>query len=341
MLKIEGINKRFGSNEACKGINLEVRKGECFYLLGPSGCGKSTLLSMIAGHLSPDSGDIILEGHSLLNMPPNKRPIHTIFQSYALFPHLTVFENVAFSLRIKGVVDLEERVLKKLDLVSLLEFKDRYPEELSGGQQQRVAIARAIIDEPSLLLLDEPFGALDTKLRKEMQLELKALQRSLGMTFICVTHDQEEALSLADRLAVMNSGSIEQLGTPENVYDSPATRFVASFIGESNILDGKVEGDKILLSNSISVPITKKFQSGEIRGVVIRPEWFELNDGVSVFSLTGEVISRLFQGASILYLIKTELGKIKVLVPVDDDLSPRQIGDSVVVRCTSGSFEVV
>lgn len=341
MLKIQGVNKSFGSNDACKDINLEIKKGECFYLLGPSGCGKSTLLSIIAGHLSPDSGDILLEGGSLLGLPPNKRPIHTIFQSYALFPHLTVFENVAFSLRIKGVQDLSDRVLNKLELVSLTDFKDRYPEELSGGQQQRVAIARAIIDEPSLLLLDEPFGALDTKLRKEMQLELKALQRSLGMTFICVTHDQEEALSLADRLAVMNRGSIEQLGTPENVYDSPETRFVASFIGESNILEGKVEGERIVLSESISVPITKKFEPGETRGVVIRPEWFELTDGISVFSLKGEVLSRLFQGSSILYLIGTELGRIKVLVPVDDDLSPRQIGDSVMVRCTSGSFEVV
>jgi spermidine/putrescine transport system ATP-binding protein len=341
MLKLSGLNKRFGENIACKDIDLEINKGECFYLLGPSGCGKSTLLSLIAGHLLPDSGDISLNGKSLLELPPNKRPIHTIFQSYALFPHLNVFENVAFSLKLKGEKGIEERVARKLELVSLTNFAERYPDELSGGQQQRVAIARAIIDEPTLLLLDEPFGALDTKLRKEMQLELKELQRKLGMTFICVTHDQEEALSLADRLAVMNHGRIEQLGTPESVYDSPDTRFVASFIGESNILDGIVDNDRIILSEKISIPINKKFNTGEARGVVIRPEWFELDDGASVFSLSGRVLSRLFQGSSILYLIETELGKIKVLVPVDDDLSPKIIGDSVTIRCTSGSFEVV
>lgn len=341
MLSIRQVTKKFSSNLACDLIDFNVVKGECFYLLGPSGCGKSTLLALIAGHLTPDSGDILLNGASIIKIPPNKRPIHTIFQSYALFPHLTVFENVAFTLKLKGVRDIEERVNKKLELVSLVDLRERYPEDLSGGQQQRVAIARAIIDEPELLLLDEPFGALDTRLRKEMQLELKALQRSLGMTFICVTHDQEEALSLADRVAVMNRGKIEQIGAPENVYDAPASRFVASFIGESNILDGRVEGDTIKLSNSISVPINKNFKSGEKRGVVIRPEWFDLNEGPSVFALNGEVISRLFQGASILYLIKTELGKIKVLVQVDDDVTPRQIGDTVAVRCTSGSFEVV
>ena len=239
---IEGVSKSFGDFEALNNVSLEIKKGEFFSLLGPSGCGKTTLLRIIAGFEYPDKGKLTLDGEDVLSVPPNKRHTNTVFQNYALFPHLTVFENVAFSPRLKGVsgAEIKKMVDKYLQLVRLEGQAGKKPNQLSGGQKQRVAIARALINEPRVLLLDEPLSALDAKLRQHMLIELDRIHDEIGITFIYVTHDQQEALSVSDRLAVMNQGDILQIGTPYEIYESPATNFVAHFIGETNLFDGKV-----------------------------------------------------------------------------------------------------
>ncbi len=236
--------KRFGETVAVDHIDLEVRDGEFFSLLGPSGCGKTTTLRMIGGFEEPTSGLIELQGEDVTWLPPFRRNVNTVFQNYALFPHLTIFENVAFGLRRKGVIDAEvkARVGEMLDLVELPGYEGRKPSQISGGQAQRVALARALINRPAVLLLDEPLGALDLKLRKQMQVELKRIQQEVGITFIYVTHDQEEAMTMSDRIAVMNMGRYEQLGDPESLYERPTTRFVAGFLGVSNLLSGEVLG---------------------------------------------------------------------------------------------------
>jgi spermidine/putrescine transport system ATP-binding protein len=243
-VQVVGLAKRYGAFEAVRGIDLDVRPGEFFSLLGPSGCGKTTTLRMIAGFERPSEGRVLLDGKDVSDTPPNRRHVNTVFQSYALFTHLTVAENVAFGLRFTKTSRDEARVRveRALSLVRMREFGDRKPHELSGGQQQRVALARALILNPSVLLLDEPLGALDAKLRKALQLELKALQEEVGITFIYVTHDQEEALTMADRIAVMNEGRIEQTGSPMEVYEEPLTTYVAEFLGVSNLLDAEVVG---------------------------------------------------------------------------------------------------
>src|SRR2546423_7004035 len=239
-----GVTKRFGTVVAVDDVTIEVASGEFFSLLGPSGCGKTTSLRMIAGFEEPEDGRVVLTGRDIVGVPPYKRNVNTVFQSYALFPHLTVFDNVAFGLRRKKVAkhDGRDRVQRYLRLVQLEGYDDRRPQQLSGGQQQRVALARALVNEPAVLLLDEPLGALDLKLRKQMQLELMRIQREVGVTFIYVTHDQEEALVMSDRLAVMSYGHVEQVGYPEDIYERPATRFVAGFIGTSNIVETEVTG---------------------------------------------------------------------------------------------------
>ena len=239
---IEGVSKSFGDFEVLKNINLEIKKGEFFSLLGPSGCGKTTLLRIIAGFEAPDEGKLTLDGDNVLSLPPNKRPTNTVFQNYALFPHLTVFENVAFSPRLKGAGDTEIRnkVDEYLQLVRLEGHAGKKPNQLSGGQKQRVAIARALINEPRVLLLDEPLSALDAKLRQHMLIELDRIHDEIGITFIYVTHDQQEALSVSDRLAVMDHGDILQIGTPHEIYESPAKDFIARFIGETNLFDATV-----------------------------------------------------------------------------------------------------
>lgn len=252
MLKLEGICKHFSSTQACTDIHLDIHKGEFFSLLGPSGCGKTTLLRIIAGLLEPDSGRITLDDIDISRVPAHRRNVNTVFQNYALFPHLTVTQNIAFGLKMKGisVSEIDGRVEEALSLVELTGYGSRRPAQLSGGQQQRVALARALVNRPRVLLLDEPLAALDVKLRKQMQFELRHLQRKLGMTFIYVTHDQEEAMRMSDRIAVLHAGRIEQVGTPGDIYNRPATRFVANFIGESNFFvasDFGIEGDDIVL----------------------------------------------------------------------------------------------
>src|SRR5512139_4266708 len=237
-LVLSSVTKRFGSFTAVDDLDLTVPEGSFFALLGPSGCGKTTTLRMVAGLEEPTQGEIRLGEQDITRLRPYKRPVNTVFQSYALFPHLSIFENVAFGLRRRRASDIKKQVQEMLELVELEQYGGRKPAQLSGGQQQRVALARALINQPQVLLLDEPLGALDLKLREQMQSELKALQRRLGITFLFITHDQHEALSMSDRIGVFNAGRLEQVGTPQQVYNTPATRFVAQFVGAANVLDG-------------------------------------------------------------------------------------------------------
>ncbi|MBP2307013.1 ATP-binding cassette domain-containing protein [Azospirillum melinis] len=289
LLSIRDLGKRFGGFHALKGVSLEVEHGEFIALLGPSGCGKTTLLRCIAGFLTPDSGDIRIGGDSVTRLPPHRRPLNTVFQNYALFPHMSVLDNIAYGPRRHGVPrgEAAERAAQALQLVGLEALGARYPRELSGGQQQRVALARAVVNRPKLLLLDEPLSALDMKLRKRMQIELKHLQEKLGIAFVFVTHDQEEAMSMADRIVVMNRGLIEQVGSGTAVYATPATRFVAEFIGEANFLPGAADGDGglRLAFGTAAVPYSGPHPApgpgtgaGGSRTGVLRPEHLELLD---------------------------------------------------------------
>jgi len=251
ILELNNLYKSFDNQEVVHNLSIKVEKGEFITLLGPSGCGKTTTLRMIAGFENPSKGRIFLEGESVEGIEPNKRNVNTVFQNYALFPHMNVYNNIAYSLKIKKVnkEEIKKRVYDILEMVQLKGYGKRMPDQLSGGQRQRVAIARALINNPKVLLLDEPLGALDLKLRKQMQQELKNLQKKFNISFIYVTHDQEEALNMSDRIAVMNKGMIEQIGTPREIYERPETRFVASFIGEANIIDAKYINDELTLTN--------------------------------------------------------------------------------------------
>ncbi|TAL09321.1 MAG: ABC transporter ATP-binding protein [Nitrospirae bacterium] len=243
-VELRGVTKRHGATVAVDRLSLAIRTGEFFSILGPSGSGKTTTLRLLAGFEQPDAGEIIIEGRHMEGVPPNRRPVNLVFQNYALFPHMTVAKNVAFGLEMQGLAEAEigPRVAGALEMVRLAAKRDRLPSQLSGGEQQRVALARALVNRPAVLLLDEPLGALDKQLRLEMEVELKALQERVGITFVCVTHDQEEALTMSDRLAVMHHGKLLQVGTPEDIYTAPASAFVANFIGVSNSLSGRVEG---------------------------------------------------------------------------------------------------
>ena len=280
IIEIKNLNKSFDGTKVLKDITFYIRNNEFITLLGPSGCGKSTTLRIIAGFETADSGMVNFEGKDLLKTPANKRNINTVFQRYALFPHLNVFDNVAFGLKIKKVAkpEINERVNKALETVGLADYGERYIDQLSGGQMQRVAIARAIVNRPRILLLDEPLGALDLKMRKEMQLELKSMQRELGITFVYVTHDQEEALTMSDTIIVMKDGIIQQIGTPIDIYNEPKNAYVADFIGESNIVAGTMSKDyEVTLSGGITFkcvdPMFKEFTEGvqNLVDVVIRP----------------------------------------------------------------------
>ena len=242
-VQLQRVFKVYSGDTAVRGVDLDIRRGEFFSILGPSGCGKTTTLRLIAGFEAPTAGEILIRGQSVAHVPPYRRPVNTVFQSYALFNHMTVRDNIAFGLRIQkhSKANIRERVQEALNLVKMEAFAKRYPAQLSGGQQQRVALARALVNYPAVLLLDEPLGALDLKLRKEMQVELSTLHQELGVTFVMVTHDQEEALSLSDRIAVMHDGAIAQVGTPSEIYDYPQTPFVADFIGDTNLFQGKIE----------------------------------------------------------------------------------------------------
>ncbi|MEW9094239.1 MAG: polyamine ABC transporter ATP-binding protein [Clostridiaceae bacterium] len=289
-LQLENIVKTFDDGETLvKNLNLHIRKGEFLTLLGPSGCGKTTTLRMIAGFEMPSSGKIIIDGEDVTDKSPNERCVNTVFQNYALFPHMNIADNIAFGLKMKKVPkkQIEAKVQEMLKIVKLEGYESRMPSQLSGGQMQRVAIARAIINNPKVLLLDEPLSALDLKLRKQMQLELKHLQRELGITFIFVTHDQEEALTMSDRIVVMNKGDIEQLGTPEELYERPKTKFVADFLGETNILEGetiKVKETEVLLNleeekDIIRIP-NLNYHIGDKFIVSVRPERIRIKDEV-------------------------------------------------------------
>jgi spermidine/putrescine ABC transporter ATP-binding subunit len=318
-VEIRGLTRRFGEVAAVDGVSLDIRRGEFFSLLGPSGCGKTTLLRMIGGFELPTEGSIRINGADMTRVPPYRRPVNMVFQSYALFPHLTVEENVAFGLRYKGVPrgDEGKRVADSLALVQLSGFEKRHPHQLSGGQRQRVALARALALEPEVLLLDEPLGALDQKLRKEVQVQLKHLQRSLGITFIFVTHDQEEALTMSDRVAVMNRGRVEQMDDAARVFERPATEFVANFMGASNFFAARVReaingqvalelkaGGEVRLSSAEGGP----FRAGEDVRFVVRPEKLDLRgrdlSAHGVPSLAVTIEDKVYQGISTVWIVR-------------------------------------
>jgi spermidine/putrescine transport system ATP-binding protein len=323
-IELRGVTKRYGSNLALRELDLEIRDGEFFCLLGPSGCGKTTTLNLIGGFVAPSEGTIWLRGKRIDTLPPHKRPVNTVFQSYALFPHMSVRDNVAFGLKMDHVKRPEtaRRVNEALALVGLEEFGNRTPAQLSGGQQQRVAVARALVKRPAVLLLDEPLGALDLKLRQRLQVELSQIHREVGTTFVYVTHDQEEAMSMADRIAVMNLGAIEQLGTPFEIYRRPSSRFVADFIGDANFLDADVDGDVAVLSDGTRVPVER----GSLRGraaLMIRPESLRVGDsnGAPAASLKGRAVQSSFLGTRIRVAVATECSAAPLIIALHGESS--------------------
>jgi spermidine/putrescine transport system ATP-binding protein len=337
-----GLGKDFGGETVVRDLSLSLRRGEFFSLLGPSGCGKTTTLRMIAGFEQPSRGRVFVDGEDLTGVVPNRRPVNTVFQSYALFSHLDVAGNVAFGLREDRVPRSErrDRVAEALALVRLEGFERRRPAQLSGGQQQRVALARAIVMRPRVLLLDEPLGALDLQLRKVMQIELKQIQERLGMTFVYVTHDQEEALTMSDRIAVMKDGRIEQIGTPEEIYDRPASRYVAEFIGAANCIPGVIgpasgSGFDFLIGDDVRVPVSAPAPgpAGAPGFVVIRPERCEAIAGSQPHGLNGRVTEVLFKGMYRSYLVDVGNGVTVVVAAPHRPSGPQQfqVGAQVVV----------
>ena len=298
IVSLRDIVVEFDGQRILDGLNLDIHDKEFVTLLGSSGCGKTTTLRLIAGFLEPTSGKVLLKGEDITGVPPYKRPVNTVFQKYALFPHLNVFENVAFGLRLKKMDEetIRRKVRDMLEVVGLKGFERRSIGQMSGGQQQRVAIARSLVNEPEILLLDEPLGALDLKLRKEMQLELKRLQREMNITFIYVTHDQEEALTMSDTVVVMNGGKVQQIGTPEDIYNEPKNAFVADFIGDSNIVDGVMHRDFLVSFSGVEFPcVDRGFAREESVQVVVRPEDIEVVSPVEG-QLVGVVNDVIFKG---------------------------------------------
>ena len=322
-VELSGVTKRFGEFVAVGDLTLEIYEGEFFSLLGPSGCGKTTTLRMIAGFEEPTEGEISVAGEPMRGVPPYKRPVNTVFQSYAIFPHLNVFDNVAFGLRRAGVKgeELRQRVTEACEMVQLSGFEKRKPNALSGGQQQRVALARALVNRPNVLLLDEPLGALDLKLRKEMQLELKSLQNEVGITFIYVTHDQEEALTMSDRIAVMNEGRVQQVADPATLYESPRNRFVANFIGQMNVFSGTVQsvnGERVTLRTRGGVRIEavmseeNSVEVGAEAQAAVRPEKVRFGSaGDNV--INAEIRQTVYLGVSTQYIAELPDGATLVL----------------------------
>ena len=318
IIDLRNISIAFDSEPILKNINLYIRDKEFVTLLGPSGCGKTTTLRIVAGFLEPDVGDVIFEGKKINGVPPHKRQVNTIFQRYALFPHLNVYENIAFGLRLKKMkeAEIKSTVEEMLDLVNLVGFGKRNINSLSGGQQQRVAIARALAIRPRILLLDEPLGALDLKLRKDMQVELKNIQQSLGITFIYVTHDQEEALSMSDTIVVMDNGVIQQIGTPLDIYNEPKNAFVADFIGESNIIDGRMRADfQVEIAGHHFKCLDEGFGINEVVDVVVRPEDIDVVP-IEQGMLAGEVTSVTFKGVH--YEIIVDIDGFKWMIQTTD-----------------------
>ena len=319
IVELKNISVAFDGEQVLDGLNLTIKDKEFITLLGPSGCGKTTTLRLIAGFLEPDSGDVLFEGEKINGVPAYKRQVNTIFQRYALFPHLNVYENIAFGLRVKKrpEKEIKEKVAEMLKLVNLTGLEKRHIDTLSGGQQQRVAIARAIANHPKVLLLDEPLAALDLKLRKDMQKELKKIQQQLGITFIFVTHDQEEALTMSDRVVVMDGGKIQQVGTPQDIYNEPQNAFVADFIGESNIVDGKMLRDYYVeFSGQKFDCLDKGFSENEQVDVVVRPEDVDIVTPEKGM-LKGQVTSVAFLGVH--YEIIVDIGGFKWMIQTTDE----------------------
>jgi spermidine/putrescine transport system ATP-binding protein len=312
---LEGVTKRFDETVAVDNLSLEIERGKFFAMLGPSGCGKTTTLRMIGGFEEPTGGKIYLGEREVSGLPSYKRDVNTVFQSYALFPHLSIFENVAFGLRRRGIGkgEVTERVGEALELVDLGAFGKRRPSQLSGGQQQRVALARALVNRPRVLLLDEPLGALDLKLRKQMQLELKRIQHEVGITFVHVTHDQEEAMTMADQIAVMDAGHIEQLGTPGELYEAPRTRFVAGFLGVSNLISANVTNDHVVARDGTPLQVPAGALQGRTGHVAIgvRPEKIHLN-GAEPNRIPGRIAESAYIGVATQYVVDTGVGRLMV-----------------------------
>ena len=350
-LALSGIVRRFGNVTAVAGIDLAVQRGELVTILGPSGSGKTTLLKIIAGFELPDAGVVRLKGEDITFATPAKRGIGMVFQNYALFPHLTVERNVAFPLEMRGVprAQIRERVAAVLQLVSLAELAARLPRELSGGQQQRVALARSVVFDPGLLLLDEPFGALDRKLREQMQLEVKRLQRRLGLTALFVTHDQEEALVLSDRIAVMSEGRIEQLGTPEDIYAHPVNWFVADFVGESNLFRGRLAADEaghpFALTGGVRIRVpASSFAMGSEVGVLVRPERPRLiADGRQADNVVrGRIVEVIYVGESVKYRLRIDAAhELLVRWPFRERGGTLAAGDDVTVGWNVSDMHLV
>jgi spermidine/putrescine transport system ATP-binding protein len=320
-VRLERVTKRFDDVVAVDDVSLEIEHGSFFALLGPSGCGKTTTLRILGGFEEQTAGFVYLGEREVSGLPPYKRDVNTVFQSYALFPHLSIFENVAFGLRRRGGIpraQLRGRVLEMLELVELTGFEGRKPKQLSGGQQQRVALARALVNKPRVLLLDEPLGALDLKLRKQMQLFLKRIQHEVGITFVHVTHDQEEAMTMADRIAVMNQGHVEQLGPPAELYERPRTAFVAGFLGISNLLAGVVEGhDAVRLDTGAVVRAQIDGRTGAVAAGV-RPEKITLGPGGGPNELEGKVVETAYIGVATQVVVETKAGTVQVFAQNTD-----------------------
>ncbi len=334
-VRLSQVTKRFDDVVAVDRLDLDIREGEFFSLLGPSGCGKTTTLRMIAGLEFPTEGSLRIHGEEMGLRPPNKRPVNTVFQSYALFPHMDVARNVGFGLEMKKVPKDERRALvaRAIELVRLSGMESRKPAQLSGGQQQRVALARALVNEPKVLLLDEPLGALDLKLRQDMQSELKSLQQQVGITFVYVTHDQEEALTMSDRIGVMREGHLLQVATPEELYERPSTRFVADFIGRSNILPGTVGDGVVVLANGDRLVLPSEHPAGTSVGVAVRPERIVMSDvgapAPGRHVLRGRVSQVTYIGSAVDYRVDVDWMQVEVRAGNDVSHTRRDVGDEV------------
>ena len=340
IIDIKHVSKSFGDKTVLDDINLYVKRGEFITLLGPSGCGKTTMLRMIAGFTSVDQGEILLDGKDLGGIPPHKRPLNSVFQKYALFPHLDVYDNVAFGLKLKKVPEDEiaRKVSKVLKLVSMSDYEDRDVNSLSGGQQQRIAIARALVNQPEVLLLDEPLAALDLKMRKDMQIELKEMHEKLGITFIYVTHDQEEALTLSDTIVVMNDGRIQQIGTPTDIYNEPVNSFVADFIGESNIVNGTMIHDRQVnfIGHDFDC-VDEGFGENVPVDVVVRPEDIYIMNNLEKAQFTGVVRSCIFKGVHYEMTVMTDEG-FEVII---QDYNAFEVGSKVGMLIKPGDIQVM